>query len=76
MCSHLRSHYDATIVMLREAVAVQDALKYDDPAGWFFPVRESLGAALLMNGDAAGAEKCLAMTSTEIPESAVSVGTA
>ena len=32
-------------------------LKYDEPADWFFPVRESLGAALLMNGDAAGAEK-------------------
>ncbi len=24
---------------------------------WFFPVRESLGAALVMNGDDAGAEK-------------------
>ena len=43
--------------MLQEAVAIQDTLKYDEPADWFFPVRESLGAALLMNGDAAGAEK-------------------
>src|SRR5271166_3257964 len=45
------------VVMLREAVAIQDTLKYDEPADWFFPVRESLGAALLMNGDAVGAEK-------------------
>jgi len=44
-------------VMLREAVAIQDTLKYGEPPDWFFPVRESLGAALLMNGDAAGAEK-------------------
>ena len=45
------------IVMLREAVAIQDTLKYDEPADWFFPVRESLGAALLVDGDATGAEK-------------------
>jgi Flp pilus assembly protein TadD len=43
--------------MLREAVSVQDSLKYGEPPDWFFPVRESLGAALLMNGDTAGAEK-------------------
>jgi tetratricopeptide (TPR) repeat protein len=45
------------IAMLRDAVAIQDTLKYGEPPDWFFPVRESLGAALLMNGDAAEAEK-------------------
>jgi tetratricopeptide (TPR) repeat protein len=45
------------IVMLRQAVAIQDTLKYGEPPDWFFPVRESLGAALLMTGDAVGAEK-------------------
>jgi tetratricopeptide (TPR) repeat protein len=45
------------IVMLREAVAIQDTLKYGEPPDWFFPVREALGATLLMSGDAAGAEK-------------------
>jgi len=48
---------NAAIVKLREAVAIQDTLKYGEPPDWFFPVRESLGAALLMNGDAAGAEQ-------------------
>src|SRR6266849_3010870 len=43
--------------MLREAVAVQDMLKYDEPQDWFFPVRESLGGVLLMSGDAKGAEQ-------------------
>jgi Tfp pilus assembly protein PilF len=38
-------------------VAIQDTLKYGEPPDWFFPVRESLGAALMMNGDATGAEK-------------------
>ena len=47
----------AAIGMFREAVAVQDSLKYGEPPDWFFPVRESLGATLLMSGDAAGAEK-------------------
>jgi tetratricopeptide (TPR) repeat protein len=48
---------DAAIQDLREAVAVQDGLHYNEPADWFFPVRESLGAALLKNGDASAAEK-------------------
>ena len=47
----------ATARMLREAVTVQDTLKYDEPQDWFFPVRESLGGALLMGGDAKGAEQ-------------------
>jgi tetratricopeptide (TPR) repeat protein len=46
-----------SIAMLREAVAVQDTLKYDEPSDWFFPVRESLGAALLLKGDNEAAEK-------------------
>jgi len=48
---------DGAIAMLQEAVAVQDTLKYGEPPDWFFPVRESLGAALLMKGDNATAEK-------------------
>src|SRR6266446_3369000 len=47
----------AAVSMLREAVAVQDMLKYDEPQDWFFPVRESLGGVLLMSGDAKGAEQ-------------------
>ncbi len=46
----------AAIAQLRAAVEAQDSLKYNEPEDWFFPVRESLGAALLMNGDNAGAE--------------------
>ena len=34
------------IAQLQEAVAIQDTLKYGEPPDWFFPVRESLGAAL------------------------------
>jgi len=48
---------DGAISHLQEAVAIQDTLKYDEPSDWFFPVRESLGAALMMKGDVASAEK-------------------
>jgi tetratricopeptide (TPR) repeat protein len=48
---------DAAIAMLQDAVAIQDTLKYGEPPDWFFPVRESLGAALLLKGDAREAEK-------------------
>ena len=47
----------SAITSLQSAVAAQDALNYDEPPDWFYPVRESLGAALLMTGDAPGAEK-------------------
>ncbi len=47
----------SAIAMLRHAMAIQDSLKYDEPPDWFYPVRESLGAVLLLNGNAAEAEK-------------------
>jgi tetratricopeptide (TPR) repeat protein len=39
------------------AVALQDALVYDEPPAWYYPVRESWGAALLRAGKAAEAER-------------------
>ena len=47
---------DGAVAMMKDAVAIQDSLKYGEPPDWFFPVRESLGAALLMKGDTSGAE--------------------
>lgn len=45
------------IGLLRDAVATQDALLYDEPADWYYPVRETLGGLLLQEGDAKGAEE-------------------
>jgi tetratricopeptide (TPR) repeat protein len=47
----------AAIQQYRLAVAAEDLLAYDEPPTWYYPVRETLGAALLANGDAAGAEQ-------------------
>jgi tetratricopeptide (TPR) repeat protein len=44
------------IALLRDAVAREDRLAYDEPADWFFPVRHLLGAQLLQAGQAAAAE--------------------
>jgi tetratricopeptide (TPR) repeat protein len=46
----------AAVPLWKRAVALQDALTYDEPPAWYYPVRESLGAALLQAKDAAGAE--------------------
>src|SRR5262249_7480478 len=46
-----------SIAKWKEAVNVQDKLVYDEPPAWYYPVRESLGAALLLSGDAPGAEQ-------------------
>jgi tetratricopeptide (TPR) repeat protein len=40
-----------------KAVGIQDKLIYDEPPAWYYPVRESLGAALVRAGRGAEAEK-------------------
>jgi tetratricopeptide (TPR) repeat protein len=52
-----RKDATAAIEFLKKAVAAEDALHYGEPPDWFLPVRETLGGALLQNGDAAQAEK-------------------
>jgi tetratricopeptide (TPR) repeat protein len=47
---------DAASLLVR-AVRLQDGLNYIEPPDWYYPVRESLGAALLKAGDAKGAER-------------------
>ena len=48
--------YTQAISYWEKAVEVQDKLYYGEPPEWFYPVRESLGAALLLNGQAERAE--------------------
>jgi tetratricopeptide (TPR) repeat protein len=45
-----------TIKYWKNAVQIQDELNYGEPPEWFYPVRESLGAALMLNGETAQAE--------------------
>jgi tetratricopeptide (TPR) repeat protein len=48
---------DAAIERYRAAVAAEDLLTYDEPPSWYYPVRETLGAALLARGRAPEAEQ-------------------
>ena len=50
-------HNDEALARLREAVAAQDKLAYNEPADWFFPARHLLGAQLLIARQAAEAER-------------------
>ena len=52
-----RGDKEGSIAHWQEAVAVQDTLNYDEPPDWYYPVRESLGAALLNAGNPTAAEK-------------------
>ncbi len=47
----------AAIAFLKKALEVEDSLNYDEPEDWYIPVRESLGGALMLNGDFSDAEK-------------------
>lgn len=52
----MASHDTAgAIALLRQAVAAEDALDYDEPSDEFFPVRHLLGAALIKAGNPAEA---------------------
>jgi tetratricopeptide (TPR) repeat protein len=51
-----RGHVDRAFDLLREAVRRDDALRYDEPWGWLQPVRHSLGALLLEQGQVTEAE--------------------
>jgi tetratricopeptide (TPR) repeat protein len=48
----------AAVSLLRQAVAAEDALAYDEPPGWYHPLsRESLGGALMLDKQYAEAEE-------------------
>ncbi|WP_274474638.1 tetratricopeptide repeat protein [Mangrovimonas aestuarii] len=45
-----QKHFDDSIVLLKEAAAIEDQLNYDEPPDWFFSVRHHLGAVQLEAG--------------------------
>ena len=47
----------AAVAAFREAVALEDGLAYLEPPTWYYPVRQSLGKALLADRKAAEAEQ-------------------
>ena len=62
-----RGDWKAAIESLRKAVAVQDGLAYNEPPDWYYSVRESLGGALLLAGQAGEGEKVFSDESKRNP---------
>jgi tetratricopeptide (TPR) repeat protein len=52
-----RQNYDVAYDHLRQAVHLDDNLKYDEPWGWMQPARHALGALLLEQGHVQAAEQ-------------------
>lgn len=50
-----KGQVDAGLAAMRKAVALEDALRYDEPPDWIHPVRHALGATLLQEKRAAEA---------------------
>jgi len=52
-----RGNHEAAFASLRDAVSKDEALKYDEPWGWFQPAAHALGALLLEQGRLEEAER-------------------
>ena len=57
----------AAIKSYQQAVAVQDGLPYTEPPYWYYPVRQSLGAALLRAGRLDEAEQAFRTSLARTP---------
>jgi tetratricopeptide (TPR) repeat protein len=51
-----KGHYEAAFAHLRQSIALDDGLTYDEPWGWMQPTRHAYGALLLEQGRVEEAE--------------------
>jgi tetratricopeptide (TPR) repeat protein len=63
-----RGDLDMGITHFREATKIEDAGLYFEPPKWYYPIRHSLGAALLKAGQHAEAEKVYREDLRRFPE--------
>ena len=54
--AYRQGDYDIAVEHFEQAVATQDLLPYTEPPFWYYPTRQSLGAALLANEQLTEAE--------------------
>jgi tetratricopeptide (TPR) repeat protein len=62
-----------TIKEFETAVSIQDSLGYMEPPYWYYPVRQSLGAALLAAGKPAEAEQAFKKSLEQFPNNSWSL---
>ncbi len=63
-----KKNYTLAISHLKKGVELENALRYDEPPTWFYPVRQNLGAVLIEAGQFADAEKIYREDLEDIPE--------
>ncbi|MCU0892025.1 MAG: hypothetical protein MUE77_09830 [Sandarakinorhabdus sp.] len=63
----LNGHHAEAVARFRAAAAIEATIVYMEPSFWHYPVSQSLGAALLMAGDAAGAAQAFRATLVQTP---------
>jgi tetratricopeptide (TPR) repeat protein len=56
LAARMSSESEEELKHWRKAIEIQDTLIYDEPPDWYYPIRESLGAALVRAGRAAEGE--------------------
>lgn len=61
-------HHDDAVRSLRDAVAIQDSLSYEEPPIWYYPVRETLGMELIADGKNSDAEQVFRDDLKQYPE--------
>ncbi|HZC45787.1 MAG TPA: hypothetical protein VE243_04880, partial [Candidatus Acidoferrum sp.] len=59
---------DDAIQHLKDAVAIQDSLNYEEPPPWYYPVRQTLGMELVVAGKTADAEQVFRDDLKQYPE--------
>jgi tetratricopeptide (TPR) repeat protein len=63
----LHGQYQAAASQFRAAAAIEATIPYMEPAYWHYPVQQSLGAALLLAGDHAGASAAFRAALVQTP---------
>jgi tetratricopeptide (TPR) repeat protein len=54
---YAKGEFAASIEHYRKAAAIEATIPYTEPSYWYYPVRQSLGAALLAGGQAEAASE-------------------
>ncbi len=59
--------YAEAVARFREAAAIEARIPYQEPAYWYYPVRQSLGAALFLAGDYSEASQAFRAALVQTP---------
>lgn len=68
-----RGDHEAAVVALRQAIAAEDTLPYLEPPYWYYPLRQSLGAAQVLAGHPDDAQQTFVESLARSPNNAWSL---